>query len=226
MLQPSPLPREPKAAVREGAPVPFSQPPERVVVVHAVPPQWEAPDYDAQPWEDRGEDCVKFYETPTYVYAVRVPEMSFVTIEGVSYQWNTDRSVGDVFVVEILRNHDTLATWEDRVVTNSGVPGSPADLGNRFAISAHHRPVPCFASFDRNDIIGCRVTFRGPHPFGVPNNTPIPGLPRFRVLFNGWRSTITNNADGQVKNRRFSNADLIGWADNAMRLVRCRGGRF
>jgi hypothetical protein len=209
-----------KDDIREGAPVPFSPPPIRVVYTHSIPPQWEMPDYDAEPWEDIGEECVKFYETPTYVYNRVVPEMSWVTINRLSYQWNIPLVVGDTFVVEVLRNHDTLARWEDRVIRITG------DLGSRFVIASHSRPAPCFARFDRNDVIGARVTFRGQFPFGVPNNVPIPGLPRFRVMWNGWRSTISNNVIGQAKNNRVQ-WELMGPAfDRAMELVKLRGGRF
>ena len=210
-----------KLDIREGSRDPASQPPIRVVYTHTVPPQWEAPDYWAVPFDDTGEECVKFYETPTYAYSQRVPEMSFVTINAVSYNWNIDLALGDTFAVEILRNHDTLARWEDRVIRITG------DLGNRFVLASHGAPLPCYARFDRNDVIGCRVTFRGAYPFGVPNNVPIPGLPRFRVVFNGWRSTITANADGQAKNQRVMNLeDSKPYFDRAMEMVKLRGGRF
>jgi hypothetical protein len=216
-----PLGANAKVDAREGAPEPASQKPVRVVYTHYVPPQWEAPDFDAAPWEDVGEDCIKFYETPTYVYNARVPEMSMVTLTHISYQWNLPLVLGDTFIVELLRNHDTLATWEDRVIRVTG------DLGRRFVIASHDQPMPCEARFDRNDIIGARVTFKGQFPFGFPKSTLIPGLPRFRVLLNGWRSTITSNTDGQQKNARMPNSsDRIGMISEALELVKLRGGKF
>jgi hypothetical protein len=103
----------------------------------------------------------------------------------------------------------------------------PNDLGNRFVVASHSRPAPCFARFDRNDVIGVRVTFRGQFPFGFPKNLPIPGLPRFHVVFNGWRSTITVNTSGQAKNQRVLNDDdMAPCLDKAMELVKLRDGRF
>jgi hypothetical protein len=210
-----------KLDVREGSKDPPSEKPGRVIYTHTVPPAWEMPDFDAVPWDDIGEECVRFYETPTYVYTVAVPPMRMVMINNISYQWSIDMAVGDVFVVEILRNHDTLATWEDRVISVAG------DLGARFALASHSRPAPCYARFDRNDVIGVRVTFRGPFPFGVAKNVPVPGPPHFRVLLNGWSSPIAINTDGQSKAPRTLNVEEQSPAlTRAMELVKLRRGAF
>lgn len=209
-----------KPDVREGAKDPVSPKPPRFAVLPVSPPQWEAPDFDARPFEAAGEDCVQFYETPTYTFSFKVPETSLVAIKALSYQWHITRPIGDVFRVELLRNHDTLTGWEDIVISAAG------DLGARFAFCSHVSPLPIFARFDRNDVIGIRVTYRGPYPFGIAPNVGIPGRPRFRTVFNGWLSTITNNRDGQSKNTRVRTDDLPPMIDHAMGLLRERRWRF
>jgi hypothetical protein len=153
------------------------------------PPQWEDPDFWSEPYDDEQQECVDFYETPTYVYNERVPLTSLIQVRGVSYHWVEDLPVGDYFDVQLMRNHDTLCTWTDYVVSATG------DKGGRFAMCSHFRPMEVNTTFDRGDHIHVRVTYHGPYPYAKNANDPL--KLKCRVLLHGYKARISSTGDGQ-----------------------------
>lgn len=129
------------------------------VAANALPAQWEAPDYWAVPFDYAQQDCVIFYATRTSVLQYEVPAGSLVTVTGVSYQFTTNLVVGDIFEVSLLRNHELLASWEDRVVSTTG------DRGARFALCSHLYPMRVRAYYIANSRITVAITYRGQEPF-------------------------------------------------------------
>ena len=187
----------PRTAPATLAKEPESAPPNNRLFLWRMPPQWEQPDYWSQPYEKEQQICIDFYATPTYVFNDTVPETTLIHIWGISYHFLEDRPAGDIFDVQLLRNHDTLCTWTDRVVATSG------DRGNRFAVCSHFRPMVVNATFDRGDQIHVRVTLRGQHPFTKVATDP--ATSKMRVLVNGYMARINATGDGQQaksRNRR------------------------
>lgn len=131
----------------------------RSIAANAVPAQWEAPDYWAVPFDYAQQDCVIFYATRTSVLQYEVPAGSLVTVTGLSYQFTTDLVVGDIFEVALMRDHELLASWEDRVVSTTG------DRGARFALCSHIYPMQVQAHYQASSRITVAITYRGLEPF-------------------------------------------------------------
>jgi hypothetical protein len=131
------------------------------------------------------------------VFNDTIPDMAAVRVWGVSYHFTTDVAVGEVFEVQVLRNHDTLCTWTDQVMSTTG------DRGARFALCGHTRPMRLDAVLDRGDHLHVRVTMRGPRPFTL--GTTDRANTKMRVLIHGYKARINTNRDGQqgkAENRR------------------------
>lgn len=216
---------EHRVPVREGAPTPQSAPPWPVSAGETYLPQWEEPDFFAEPWEDYGEECIKYYNTPTYIYHRVIPEGSLVHIWSMSYSASDNTytypspGIGTFFTIEVLRDHETLIVFKDRVKVGHPL-ALPPDFGNRFLFAAHHRPIPLSMIFDRRRNLSCRVTIHnGTGPI------PVDPLIRFRVLFGGYRSTLTASSEKRGKQQRIDPAQTTDMVNRVMDLIRIRGGR-
>lgn len=214
--------------VREGAAVPEGAPPLRIAEFAHYRPQWEAPDFLAEPWESAGEECVKYYETPTYIYHYTVPEGWLIHIWSMCYTSRLTSSPitpappppGAFFSVEVLRDHETLLRFKDRVIPAPTL-FQPVDAGNRYTFCSTVFPVPISVHCDRRQTLSARVTI---HNNNV--SAPLPALIRFRILFGGYRSTLTASSQARGKQQRFAEEHAAPFVDRAVKLFKVRGGRF
>ncbi|MDW8332516.1 MAG: hypothetical protein RMK43_12775, partial [Cyclobacteriaceae bacterium] len=110
----------------------------------------------------------------------------------------------------------------DRIVLNAPT----GDLGHQFEFAAHHLPIPIFVRFDRHVEIGCRITIFGPFPYSVTPGTPIPGLPRFRILLSGVRSSLPADTDQLARMQRYNTDQLQQDVQKILQLVKLRSGTF
>lgn len=222
------------ALVREGAEIPPSAPPPRLVGIERYFPQWEKPDFYAEPWEDIGEECIKFYGIPVYVYTKKVPEASLLRINSISYSVRPldedpyliyQIPLSTKFKIDILRDHITLLSFVDRAASVLPV-NHPQDYGQRFCLAAHHKPLPVYIIFDRVQTISVRVAVIGQYPYTTVPGTPLAQLIRFRVLLSGYRSTLTASSETKAKQQRIDVQQTDDFLRRALSLFTLRGGRF
>jgi hypothetical protein len=152
------------------------------------PVVWHAANFFGRNFEVEAQHCVPFYETPTYALSIPLPDMSVAVITGVSYEFDQDLLVGEIVQIEMLRNRDQLALWEDDWRINVG------PRGQRFAFSWTDLPIELWARYDRGEQVQVRVTVKGVFPFV---HLPADVLQKTcRVILRGYVALRTDDRQG------------------------------
>ena len=132
-----------------------------------------------------------FYATEYTVFSYQIPDTRIVIIDEIGYEMSRTVPIGHAFKVRVRRDGETMAEWEDQVITNAANPNE------RYVFGSIARPVPVNLRVDKNQWLTVTVEILGPYPFTKTAADPFNH--NFKALVYGVMDRLRDTRDGGYK---------------------------
>ncbi len=183
-------PKENQPPIPVALPIPLPTKPLVDVSINARFPQYNEPNYWTKPFDMSACTCCAFYKTWTPVLFYDVGSTEMLIITGVSYEL-PGLPINSLFRIQLLRDGDVIADWEDMRVKTTGNPAG------QYAFSGHVEQIPQWTRIDRNQRLTARILLMGVSPYPLDSSTQYSG--NICIYVHGFRPAIFDNRDGAAR---------------------------